>query len=155
MSQREQHSLTSLSARLGVSRAAALGAVLSGRLTAKSTDVGARRIYTIPTEKVEQYRADLVAKLEAKIQKVTSDPIRSREMLSSALADIRDESNKERGDIWTPPRLADLLGISVEAANYVLARFAERVEGGFKVSKDAMEKIRRHVESSRGGTIVV
>ncbi len=154
MNQREQHSLTSLSARLGVSRAAALGAVLSGRLGAKSTDVGARRIYTVPTEKVEQYRADLVAKLEAKIQKVTSDPIRSREMLSSALADIRDESNKERAT-WTPPRLADLLGISVEAANYVLARYGERIEGGFKVSKDAMEKIRRHVESSRGGTIVV
>ena len=154
MNQQEQHSLTSLAARLGVSRATALGAVLSGRLGAKSTDVGARRIYSVATESVEKYRSDLLAKLKARVARVTTDPIRSREMVSSALAAVRDEAQKENS-VWTPPRLADLLGIGLEAANYALARYGERVEGGYKVSQAAMEKIRRHVEERRGGTIVV
>ncbi len=153
MNQQEQHSLTSLGARLGVSRATALGAVLSGRLGAKSTDVGARRIYSVSTDAVEKYRSDLLAKLKARVAKVTTDPIRSREMLSSALAAVRDEAMKEN-EVMTPPPLADLLGISLESASYLLGRYGERIENGFRVSDSAMQKIRRHVDETRGsGTI--
>ena len=153
MNQQEQHSLTSLGARLGVSRATALGAVLSGRLGAKSTDVGARRIYSLPTEAVEKYRSDLLAKLQARVAKVTTDPIRSREMLSSALAAVRDEAQKENS-VWTPPRLADHFAIGLEAASYLLGKYGERIENGYKVSPEAMRSIERHVAETRGsGTI--
>ena len=149
----EQHSLTSLSARLGVTRAAALGAISSGRIPAKTANIGARKIYTLSTSSVEKYRAELLTKLRAKIALVTSDPTRRAEMTSSALAAIRDEAAAE-SDIYTPQRIADRFGIGLEAASYLLGRYAVRVENGFKVDASALAKIERHINETRGsGTI--
>jgi hypothetical protein len=37
----------------------------------------------------------------------------------------------------------------------LLGLYAERVPGGFKISADAMSKITKHVEETRGGALIV
>ena len=88
----EQHSIASLSARLGVSRGATLGALAGGKLQVLETiEFGARKAYKIEGGKIEKYKAAVLEKLSAKIAKVSSDPIRRRELTASALGAMRRE----------------------------------------------------------------
>jgi hypothetical protein len=146
----EQHSATSLAARVGMSRTALAGAILSGRIPAKKTTIGAREIYSIATADIEKYKGEVLRKLQARVAKITTDPIRAKEITGSALADLRKQAESEAG-VWTPRKLADHFGIGLEAASYILGRYAERVENGFKVSPSAMKAIKKHIEETRGG----
>jgi hypothetical protein len=145
----EQHSATSLVARVGMSRTALQGAILSGRIPAKKTTIGAREIYTIETSAIEKYKGDVLKKLQARVAKITSDPIRAKEITGSALADLRKQVESESA-VYTPRSIADLFGIGLEAAIYILGRYAERVENGYKISAAARAKIERHIEETRG-----
>lgn len=148
--QMEQHSATSLAARVGVSRGALMGAILAGRLPAKKTTIGAREIYTITTEAVEDYKADVLRKLQARVAKITTDPVRAAEITGSAIANMKKEAEQENA-VWTPRKLADRFAIGLEAASYLLGRYAERIENGYKVTPEAMRSIERHVAETRGG----
>jgi hypothetical protein len=154
MRQTEQHSATSLAARVGVTRTALKGAILSGRLQTAKTMIGAREIYTITTEAVENYKGDVLKKLQARVAKITSDPIRAKEITGSALADLRKQAASEAA-VHTPRSIADLFGIGLEAASYLLNKYAERTENGFKISAQARAKIERHINETRGGSAVV
>ena len=148
--QMEQHSATSLAARVGVSRGALMGAISSGRLPAKKTVIGAREIYTITTEAVEDYKADVLRKLQARVAKISSDPVRAAEITGSAIANLKKEAEQENA-VWTPRKLADHFAIGLESASYLLGRYAERIENGYRVSPEAMRSIERHVAETRGG----
>ena len=153
MRQTEQHSASSLAARVGMSRTALQGAILSGRIPAKKTTIGAREIYTIETSAIENYKGDVLRKLQARVAKITTDPVRAAEIAGSALANLRKEADQENA-VWTPRKLADHYGIGLEAASYLLGRYAERIGNGYKVSATAMRSIERHVAETRGsGTI--
>ena len=149
MRQTEQHSSTSLAARVGMSRTALQGAILSGRIPAKKTTVGAREIYTIETSAIENYKGDVLRKLQARVAKITTDPVRASEITGSALASLRKQVEQENA-VWTPRKLADHYGIGLEAASYLLGRYAERLMNGYKVSATAMRSIERHVAETRG-----
>jgi hypothetical protein len=146
----EQHSATSLAARVGMSRTALQGAILSGRIPAKKTTIGAREIYSIESASIEKYKGEVLRKLQARVAKITTDPVRAKEITGSALADLRKQAESESG-VWTPRKLADHFGIGLEAASYVLNRYAERTENGFKVSPSAMKAIEKHIRETRGG----
>ena len=145
----EQHSATSLASRLGVTRAAALGAISSGRLAATSKEIGLRRIYTIKTASILDYKKSVLTKLQARIALVESDPVRRTQLAAAAIANIRTQVGAE-SNIYTPHRLADRFGIGLEAASYILGRYALRVENGFKVDASALAKIERHIAETRG-----
>jgi hypothetical protein len=150
---KEQHSSSSLSARLGVTRAAALGAIAAGRIKATSTQIGARQIYTIEQSEIEAYRSEFVAKLKERVNRIESDPRRAFEKTSSALASVRKEVAAE-ANVHTPRSVADRYNIGLEAASYLLNKYAERVENGFKISPEARKKIEKHIEETRGGRAV-
>jgi ribosomal protein S25 len=150
---KEQHSTSSLSARLGVTRAAALGAIAAGRIKATSTQIGARQIYTIEQSEIEAYRSEFVAKLKERVNRIESDPRRAFEKTSSALASVRKEVAAE-ANVHTPRSVADRYNIGLEAASYLLNKYAERVENGFKISPEARKKIEKHIEETRGGRAV-
>ena len=149
----EQHSMTSLASRLGVTRAAALGAISAGRLAATSKTIGLRRIYTIKTASILDYKAAVLTKLQARIALVESDPVRRTQLAAAAIANIRTQVAAEN-EIFTPQRLADRFGIGLEAAAYLLGRYAVRVENGFKVDSAALAKIERHINETRGGAAI-
>ena len=150
---REQHSTSSLSARLGVTRAAALGAIAAGRIKATSTQIGARQIFTIEQSEIEAYRTEFVAKLKARVERIESDPRRAFEKTSSALASVRKEVAAEV-DVHTPRSIAERYNIGLEAASYLLNKHAERVENGFKISPEARKKIEKHIEETRGASVI-
>jgi biotin operon repressor len=140
MTQLESHSIQSLSARLGISRAAALSAIASGKLPAvDQITAGARKIYNIKTDSIEQFKTDLVAELQRRLSKVT-DPSRLFSATSSALAVMRSESDAS-AHIITPQELADKLGCSLELGSWLLQKFAERVENGFRVTAAVMSRM--------------
>jgi hypothetical protein len=149
----EQHSATSLAARVGVTRTALQGAILSGRIPAKKSTIGARELFTIETASIEKYKREVLKKLQARVAKITTDPIRAKEITGSALADMKKQAEQENA-VWTPRKLADHFAIGLEAASYLLGRYAERIENGYKVSAAAMRSIERHIRETRGsGTI--
>jgi ribosomal protein S25 len=150
---KEQHSTSSLSARLGVTRAAALGAIAAGRIKATATQIGARQIYTIEQSEIEAYRSEFVAKLKERVNRIESDPRRAFEKTSSALASVRKEVAAE-AEVHTPRSIAERYGIGLEAASYLLNKYAERVENGFKISAEARKKIEKHIEETRGGSVI-
>ena len=149
----EQHSATSLAARVGMSRTALQGALLAGRIPAKKSTIGAREIYTIETAAIEKYKAEVLRKLEARVAKITTDPVRAREITGSALADLRKQAESEAA-VHTPRSVADLFGISLEAASFLLNKYAERIENGFKISAQARANIEKHVRETRGGSVI-
>ena len=114
---KEQHSISSLSARLGVARATALGAIAAGRIKATSVQVGARQIYSIEQSEIEAYRSEFVEKLKDRVERMESDPRRAFEKTSSALASVRREVAAE-ADAHTPQKFitvreqANLLSIA-------------------------------------------
>ena len=145
--------MTSLASRLGVTRAAALGAISAGRISATSKTIGLRTIYTIKTASILDYKAAVLTKLQARIALVESDPVRQTQLAAAAIANIRTQVAAE-SDIYTPQRLADRFGIGLEAASYLLGRYALRIENGFKVDAPALAAIERHINETRGsGTI--
>jgi len=151
----EQHSIASLSARLGLSRGATLGAISAGRLpVVEKITFGARAAYRIAGESIEAYRAQILKKLESKIAKVSADPGKRRELMAGALRAIRLDLEAD-SKITTPAKLAERYGISLEAAAYVLGRFAKRVEGGFEVDDAARAAIEKHIQQTRGGAAII
>jgi len=149
----EQHSATSLAGRLGVTRAAALGAISAGRLAATSKTIGLRKIYTIKTTNILAYKAAVLTKLQARIARVEKDPIRQTQLAAAEIRQVRTQVAAEN-EIFTPQRLADRFGISLEAAGYLLGRYAVRIKTGFKVDSSALAKIERHIRETRNsGTI--
>ena len=146
----EQHSMTSLASRLGVTRAAALGAISAGRISATSKTIGLRTIYTIKTASILDYKAAVLTKLQARIALVESDPIRRTQLAAAAIANIRTQVQVE-SNTYTPQRLADRFGISLEAASYLLGKYALRIKNGFKVDPAALAKIEQHIAETRGG----
>ena len=150
----EQHSIASLSGRLGLSRGATLGAISSGRLpVVEKVTFGARAAYRIAGESIEGYRAKILEKLEGKIAKVSTDPGKQRELMAGALRAIRLELEADQ-KITTAPKLAEHYGISLEAAAYVLGRYAKRVKDGFEIDAAARAAIEKHIGETRGsGTI--
>jgi hypothetical protein len=149
----EQHSSTSLAARVGMSRTALQGAILSGRIPAKKSQIGAREIYTIATADIEKYKGEVLKKLQARVARITTDPIRAKEITGSALADLRKQAESDTG-VTTPRKTADQYGIGLEAASYLLGRYAERVENGYKVSPSAKKAIEKHINETRGGGVI-
>jgi hypothetical protein len=150
----EQHSIASLSARLGLSRGATLGAISAGRLpVVEKITFGARVAYRIEGESIEAYRAQILKKLESKIARVSADPNKRRELMAGALRAIRLDLEAE-AKITTAPKLAERYGISLEAAAYVLGRYARRVDGGFVVDAAARAAIEKHIRETRGGAAI-
>jgi hypothetical protein len=149
----EQHSSTSLAARVGMSRTALQGAILSGRIPAKKSQIGAREIYTIATADIEKYKGEVLKKLQARVARITNDPIRAKEITGSALADLRMQAERESG-VVSPRQIADRYGIGLEAASYLLGRYAERVENGYKVTAEAQRSIEKHINETRGGGVI-
>jgi hypothetical protein len=150
----EQHSIQSLSARLGVSRGATLGALAGGKLPVLETiEFGARKAYKIEGAEIEKYKAAVLEKLSAKIAKISNDPIRRRELTASALGKMRRMLEAE-AKITTAPKLAERYGISLEAAAFLLGRYARRVDGGFEVDAAARAAIEKHIRETRGGAAI-
>ena len=142
-----------MAGRLGVTRAAALGAISAGRLAATSKTIGLRKIYTIKTTNILAYKAAVLTKLQARIARVEKDPIRQTQLAAAEIRQVRTQVAAEN-EIITPQRLADRYGITLEAASYLLGRYATRVENGFKADSAALAKIERHINETRGsGTI--
>ena len=149
----EQHSATSLAGRLGVSRASALAAVAAGRLAASSQTIGLRKIYKLKTQDILNYKESVVQTLKARIARVEKDPIRQTQLAAAEIRQVRTQVQAE-SDIYTPQRLADRYGIGLEAASYILGRYALRVKNGFTVDAAALANIERHIRETRGsGTI--
>jgi len=149
----EQHSSTSLASRLGVSRASALAAVAAGRLPASSQTIGLRKIYKLKTQDILSYKETVLTTLKARIARVEKDPIKQTQLAAAEIRSIRTKVAAE-SDIYTPQRLADRYGITLEAASYLLGRYATRAENGFKADSAALAKIERHIGETRGsGTI--
>ena len=145
----EQHSATSLASRLGVSRASALAAISAGRLAASSQTIGLRKIYRLKTQDILNYKQTVLSTLKARIARVEKDPIRQTQLAAAEIRSIRTKVASE-SNIYTPQRLADRFGIGLEAASYILGRYALRVENGFKVDASALAKIERHIAETRG-----
>jgi hypothetical protein len=151
----ERHSISSLSLRTGLNRAVLLGAIASGRLPiAERTQVGSRVVYDIKTESVEDFVAGFRQRLQARVDKLSADPFQRQQGMLQALRGVRDSFEAEQG-LMTVDKLMEQENISREAAAYILNRYAERVEGGWKVSPEAMAKIRRHIQETRGGAAIV
>ena len=146
----EQHSATSLAGRLGVSRASALAAISAGRLAASSETIGLRKIYRLKTQDIANYKQTVLTTLKARIARVEKDPIRQTQLAAAEIRQVRTQVQAE-SDIYTPQRLADRFGIGLEAASYILGRYALRVENGFKVDSAALAKIEQHIAETRGG----
>ena len=146
----EQHSATSLAGRLGVSRASALAAISAGRLAATSQTIGLRKIYKLKTQNILSYKETVLTTLKARIARVEKNPIRQTQLAAAEIRQIRTQVASE-SDIYTPQRLADRFGIGLEAASYLLGRYATRVENGFKVDSAALAKITQHIGETRGG----
>ena len=139
MTPNETHSIQSLSARLGVSRAAALSAIASGRLPILEQDqAGSRRIYRIKTESILLFKEALVADIEKRLSKMR--PHERYAATSSSLAAMRAESDAN-AEIMTPLILAERLKCGLELATWLLERHAERVENGYRVTRAAMREI--------------
>ena len=135
----ETHSIQSLSARLGVSRAAALSAIASGRLPILEQDqAGSRRIYRIKTESIFLFKEALVADIEKRLSKMR--PHQRYAATSSSLAAMRAESDAN-AEIITPLILAERLKCGLELATWLLERHAERVADGYRVTRAAMREI--------------
>jgi hypothetical protein len=135
----ETHSIQSLSARLGVSRAAALSAIASGRLPILEQDqAGSRRIYRIKTESILLFREALVADIEKRLSKMR--PHERYAATSSSLAAMRAESDAG-AEILTPLILSKRLKCGLELATWLLERHAERVADGYRVTAAAMREI--------------
>ena len=135
----ETHSIQSLSARLGVSRAAALSAIASGRLPILEQDqAGSRRIYRIKTESIFLFKEAVVADIEKRISKMR--PHERYAATSSSLAAMRAESDAN-AEIMTPMGLAERLKCGLELATWLLERHAERVADGYRVTRAAMREI--------------
>ena len=135
----ETHSIQSLSARLGVSRAAALSAIASGRLPIIEQDqAGSRRIYRIKTESILLFKEALVADIEKRLSKMR--PHERYAATSSSLAAMRAESDSG-AEIITPMGLSERLKCALELATWLLERHAERVENGYRVTRAAMAEI--------------
>ena len=145
----EQHSPTSLASRLGVSRASALAAISAGRLAASSQSIGLRKIYKLETQDILNYKESVVQTLKARIARVEKDPIRQTQLAAAEIRSIRTKVAAE-SDIYSAQRLADRYGVGLEAAAYLLGRYAVRVENGFKVDSSALAKIERHIGETRG-----
>lgn len=151
----EQHSISSLSGRLGLSRGATLGAISAGRLpVVEKITFGARVAYRIKGDAIEGYRAQILEKLEGKIAKVSADPGKRRELMAGALRAIRLELEADQ-KITTAIKLAERYGISLEAAAYVLGRYAKRVKDGFEVDAAARAAIEKHIRETRGGAAII
>jgi hypothetical protein len=149
----EQHSATSLAGRLGVSRASALAAIAAGRLASTSKAIGLRKIYQLKTQDIADYKKAVLTKLQARVALVTKDPIRQKQLAAAEIRAVRTQVAAET-NIYTPQRIADRFGIGLEAAAYLLGRYALRVENGFKVDASALAKIEQHIAETRGsGTI--
>ena len=146
----EQHSGTSLAGRLGISRASALAAISAGRLAATSQNIGLRKIYKLETQDIADYKETVLQTLKARIARVEKDPIRQTQLAAAEIRQVRTQVQAE-SDIYTPQRLADRFGIGLEAASYILGRYALRVENGFKVDSAALAKIEQHIAETRGG----
>ena len=149
----EQHSGTSLAGRLGISRASALAAISAGRLAATSQTIGLRKIYKLKTQDIANYKETVLTTLKARIARVEKDPIRQTQLAAAAIANIRTKVASEN-NIYTPQRLADRYGVGLEAAAYLLGRYAVRVENGFKVDSAALAAIERHINETRGGAAI-
>jgi len=94
-----------------------------------------------------------VRTLIARIARVEKDPIRQTQLAAAEIRSIRTKVAAE-SDIYTPQRLADRFGIGLEAAAYLLGRYAVRAKNGFKVDSSALAKIERHIRETRNsGTI--
>ena len=149
----EQHSGTSLAGRLGISRASALAAISAGRLAATSQNIGLRKIYKLETQDIADYKETVLQTLKARIARVEKDPIRQTQLAAAEIRSIRTKVAAE-SDIYSAQRLADRYGVGLEAAAYLLGRYAVRVENGFRVDQAALAKIERHIRETRGsGTI--
>ena len=149
----EQHSATSLAGRLGVSRASALAAISAGRLAASSQTIGLRKIYKLKTQDILNYKESVLQTLKARIARVEKDPIRQTQLAAAEIRQVRTQVQAE-SNIYTAQRLADRYGIGLEAASYLLGRYALRIENGFKVDQAALAKIERHIgETRNAGTI--
>ena len=95
-------------------------------------------------------RSNQPGELKARIARVEKDPIRQTQLAAAEIRQVRTQVQAE-SDIYTPQRLADRFGIGLEAASYILGRYALRVENGFKVDSSALAKIERHIAETRGG----
>jgi hypothetical protein len=135
----ETHSIQSLSARLGVSRAAALSAIASGRLPIiEQAQAGSRRIYRIKTESILLFTEALVTDIEKRLSKMR--PHERYAATSSSLAAMRSESDAG-AEILTPMGLSERLKCGLELATWLLERHAERVADGYRVTAAAMAEI--------------
>ena len=120
------------------------------RLAATSKTIGLRRIYTIKTASISDYKAGVLTKLKARIALVESDPVRRTQLAAATIRNIRTQVAAET-NIYSAQRLADHYGITLEAASYLLGRYGVRVTNGFKVDSSALAKIERHINETRGG----
>jgi hypothetical protein len=150
----ERHSISSLSLRAGMNRGVLLGALASGKLpVVERAKVGTRTIYDIQTEVIEDFVAGFRARLQARVERMTSNPAERELKTAQALREVRKNFQAETGPM-TVDKLMDIASISREAAAYLLNKYGVRVENGWAVSPEAMRKIRRHIEETRGsGTI--
>ena len=136
----ETHSIQSLSARLGVSRAAALSAIASGKLPIlEQNTAGTRKIFKITSEAILSFKMALVADLERRLSKMAA-PHQIPSQTSSALAAMRAESDAN-AEILTPLILSKRLKCGLEIATWLLERHAERVADGYRVTAAAMREI--------------
>jgi len=138
-----------LASRLGVSRASALAAISAGKLAASSQTIGLRKIYKLKTQDILNYKERVVQTLKARIARVEKDPIKQTQLAAAEIRSIRTKVAAE-SDIYSAQRLADRYGITLEAASYLLGRYATRAENGFKVDSSALAKIERHIGETRG-----
>jgi len=139
-----------LASRLGVSRASALAAISAGKLAASSQTIGLRKIYKLKTQDILNYKERVVQTLKARIARVEKDPIKQTQLAAAEIRSIRTKVAAE-SDIYSAQRLADRYGITLEAASYLLGRYATRVKTGFKVDSGALAKIEQHIAETRGG----
>ena len=150
----ERHSISSLSARTGLNRAVLLGAIASGRLpVSERSQVGERVVYDIETDSIQDFTKSFRQRLQARVDKLSADPFQRQQKMLQALRGVRNDFEEE-GGLMTVDKLMDQLNIGREAAGYVLNKYATRTEGGWEVSKEAMAKIRKHIEETRGGRVV-
>jgi hypothetical protein len=151
MIQIERHSISSLSLRTGLNRAVLLGAIAAGRLPiSERTQIGSRVVYDISTESIQDFVAGFRQRLQARVANLAAGPFQRAQGLLQALRGVRDDFEAEQG-LMTVDLLMQNENISREAAGYLLGKYGTRVEGGWKVSPEAMAKIRKHIQETRGG----
>lgn len=143
----EQHSAASLSARLGIARASAMGALASGKIKVLQTfRFGSRTSYMVSTASIEAYKANLLRKLEAKAQRISSDPAKVERITANAIRALQAEVEAEAAEVVTPAQLAERLAISLELAGWLLERHAERVQNGFRLTPEILAAIRDNLD---------